>query len=116
MKRLGCLSRPGPVQEQRRPGQLRDAFLNRGRAFQAPAWARCGLHAAAPLWRVHRQTDEHYVQLLDAIRSACDLRSCPSPLSPASLPFVDLCQQGFGSKIQSTRWMALFNILSDACM
>ena len=48
-------------------GTPHDVFLNRGYAFQAPAWRRCNL-AAAQLTRVFRQSDARFVGLLNALR------------------------------------------------
>jgi hypothetical protein len=44
-----------------------DAFLNWGRAFQAPAWKRCEFQHVL-LTKVFRQKDQEFVGTLDDIR------------------------------------------------
>ena len=56
-----------PVAHAADPGTPPEAFLNRGYAFQAPAWARCGFECVV-LTTVWRQRDPRFVGLLDAVR------------------------------------------------
>ena len=58
----------------KRPSGIDGAFLNRGFAFQAPAWARCRLHEIM-LRKVFRQaSDQKFLRILQ------DIRCVPSPI------------------------------------
>ena len=58
-----------PIMDRWQAGQPRSIFLNRGFAFQAPAWERCGL-VQVLLTRVFRQRDATFVRILNDIRHA----------------------------------------------
>ena len=59
-----------PIENRKRTGaDPADIFRNRGFAFQAPAWARCGLPAASVvLTQVFRQADAAFVAVLNDVR------------------------------------------------
>ena len=46
------------------------AFLNRGFAFQAPAWSRCALHEVVLRKVFRQQSDQKFLRILQDIRQA----------------------------------------------
>lgn len=56
-----------PIEKRWSPNLPKDAFLNRGFAFQAPAWNKCGLRNIQ-LTKVFRQADEEFVSVLNNLR------------------------------------------------
>ena len=64
----GAACRLPPI--SRKPSGVPGAFLNRGFAFQAPAWGCCAL-AEVVLRRVFRQqSDQKFLRILQDIRRA----------------------------------------------
>ena len=58
-----------PITQRRDNRTPADAFLNRGFAFQAPAWQRCQLRQVL-LTKVFRQSSQRFVGILNEIRHA----------------------------------------------
>ncbi|KAI8462467.1 MAG: PIF1-like helicase-domain-containing protein [Monoraphidium minutum] len=67
----GDFSQLPPIELRPRPGQRLppDAFMNRGMAFQAPAWGRSELKHVL-LSKVFRQADPEFVSILEDVRRA----------------------------------------------
>ena len=56
---------------------MQGAFLNRGFAFQAPAWGRCALHEVVLRKVFRQQSDQKFLRILQDIRRASPpLRPC----------------------------------------
>ena len=60
----------------KRPNGVPGAFLNRGFAFQAPAWGRCRLHEVMLRKVFRQQSDQKFLAILQ------DIRCSKSPLNP----------------------------------
>ena len=56
-----------PIERRPAPGLPKDAFMNRGFAFQSPCWLRCDMHEVI-LTKVFRQSDEEFVGILNDLR------------------------------------------------
>ncbi len=60
-------------------------FLNRGFAFQAPAWGRCRLHEVMLRKVFRQQSDQKFLRILQDIRRGagppCKVSSAPEDLS-----------------------------------
>lgn len=75
-----------PISTDPSRNTLDDAFLNRGYAFQAPAWRRCRFEAFH-LRRIWRQSDANFTTLLNEIKEGSKealeelLRLCARPLT-----------------------------------
>ena len=83
LARIAC--RLPPI--SKRPSGIDGAFLNRGFAFQAPAWARCRLHEVM-LRKVFRQaSDQKFLRILQ------DIRCVSSPSSIAVVGSSDNSQK-----------------------
>lgn len=54
----------------KRPNGVQGAFLNRGFAFQAPAWGRCALHEVVLRKVFRQQSDQKFLRILQDIRRA----------------------------------------------
>eukprot|EP00897_Mesotaenium_endlicherianum_P008652 jgi/Mesen1/7815/ME000413S07064 len=69
-----------------------DAFMNRGFAFQAPAWRRAAF-VPVILTRVFRQEDKEFVALLDTLRRS----SRPEETAGSVARLVQLCSRELAS-------------------
>lgn len=58
-----------PITQRRDGSTPANAFLNRGFAFQAPAWQRCQLRQVL-LTKVFRQSSQSFIGILNEIRHA----------------------------------------------
>ena len=56
-----------PIERRPSPNLPKDAFLNRGFAFQSPCWLRCDMQEVI-LTKVFRQADEDFVAILNDLR------------------------------------------------
>ena len=56
-----------PIERRPAPGLPKDAFMNRGFAFQSPCWLRCDMQEVI-LTKVFRQADEEFVGILNDLR------------------------------------------------
>ena len=70
-KSLTCRlhARLPPITQRRDGSTPTNAFLNRGFAFQAPAWQRCQLRQVL-LTKVFRQSSQRFIGILNEIRHA----------------------------------------------
>ena len=70
-KSLTCRlrARLPPITQRRDGSTPANAFLNRGFAFQAPAWQRCQLRQVL-LTKVFRQSSQRFIGILNEIRHA----------------------------------------------
>ena len=79
---------------------MQGAFLNRGFAFQAPAWGRCALHEVVLRKVFRQQSDQKFLRILQEIRRASPpLRHCPAVHLMAGLVVTagcPACQAGSG--------------------
>ena len=92
---VGDFSQLPPIETRATGATPRDAFLNRGLAFQAPAWAATRFRHLV-LRRVYRQRDADFLRVLEAFRWAEPaparaameelVRRCSRPLLPAGGP------------------------------
>ncbi|PSC73766.1 DNA helicase ATP-dependent [Micractinium conductrix] len=74
-----------PISDRWRANLPHNTFLNRGFAFQSPAWRRCDLQCVV-LTKVWRQRDPYFLSVLNAVRfgdnavAAALARECGAPL------------------------------------
>ena len=71
---IACLPSHAPsivclaaIERRPAPGLPKDAFMNRGFAFQSPCWLRCDMQEVI-LTKVFRQADEEFVGILNDLR------------------------------------------------
>ena len=63
----------------KKPMGIEGQFLNRGFAFQAPAWSRCRLHEIMLRQVFRQQSDQKFLRILQDIRrGACPHRKASS--------------------------------------
>ena len=79
---------------------MQGAFLNRGFAFQAPAWGRCALHEVVLRKVFRQQSDQKFLRILQDIRRAPP-PPCHSPAAhlmacSAVIAGCSACQSGSG--------------------
>ena len=68
-----CSCRLPPI--SKKPMGVDGQFLNRGFAFQAPAWGRCRLHEVMLRKVFRQQSDQKFLRILQDIRHAADLQT-----------------------------------------
>ena len=61
-----CSRRLPPI--SKKPMGIDGQFLNRGFAFQAPAWGRCRLHEVMLRKVFRQQSDQKFLRILQDIR------------------------------------------------
>lgn len=66
----GCSCRLPPI--SKKPMGIDGQFLNRGFAFQAPAWGRCRLHEVMLRKVFRQQSDQKFLRILQDIRHAAE--------------------------------------------
>ena len=66
----GCQCRLPPI--SKKPAGIEGQFLNRGFAFQAPAWGRCRLHEVMLRKVFRQQSDQKFLRILQDIRHAAE--------------------------------------------